>query len=257
MNPAVSVNINIGILQGTIMSEFRDYVNQETKKNGIEFELMVTSYIKPKKGIMITCLSEGVQSELIKKSKKPGEGLLVMGYMAEGDVGGSPPRSGHNKFRITSIHFQNFDFMIFSGRILTQPIINPQTKECEFTVGTYRYHKSVPLQPCKMKVICSGDLAVIMKEFEKQKTVGDYIQILGSLDEINGAHVIRAKRIELLLSNSTKEPVFQKIKGAVNAKGDDKGNTDNSKKDYSKGNNNANESDAGSKENVLSAPAVV
>jgi hypothetical protein len=206
----ISINVNLGFLMGTIRSEFRTF-KSETKTT-CEFDLEVKNYnSKQVSPCTITCVSEGVQAELILKRKRQGDDVLVTGYIGDVDLGQGTTRFGHHKFRITGVHFKYLNVFNFSGRILTQPS-QTKTGAVEFYLGTYRFHESVPLQPCKIRIICEGKLAKIMLAFKEIKTVGEYMQILGFLDIEDGNHVIRAKRLELLLPNAEKEPVFNQIK---------------------------------------------
>lgn len=207
----ISINVNLGLLMGTIISDIREY--KTDKKLICEFEIEIKNYAgKQTNQCVITCVSEGTQAELIIKRKKNGDDILVTGYLGDVDIGHGPTKYGHHKFRITGVHFKYLNFINFSGRILTQPAYDKETKRAEFFVGTYRFHQSVPIQPCKIKIVCEKKIANIVLAFSELKTVGEYIQIIGFLDTEEGSHIIRAKRLELLLPNSTKEPVFNKIK---------------------------------------------
>ena len=206
----ISININTGILMGEIISTFRKYSNE--KEWGVEFDIKITNYIERiGEECVLTCMSTGVQAELIVNQKSKGDHICITGYIADSESGSGSSVIGKHKFRITGVHFKNLNYVVFAGKILSQPSINEKTGVSEFHLATYRTHKNMPLDPCKIKVICQKSLADIMQSFSAIKSVGEHIEVLGFLRYENGSHVLHAKRIELLLDEQVKNRMIKEI----------------------------------------------
>jgi len=204
---SVFMNMNAGMIMGTICSDLRKF-NDKERDICIEFDVELKRYVKPEKAFKVTCVSFGAQAELILKTKTKGDTIVVLGYLGDVDIGHGTTRYGHHKFRVTSVHFQFGSMINFSGKILTQPEF--RKSRVEFFAGTYRRHETVPIQPCKMKIVCADKLANVMWAFRGKKNVGDSIFVMGSLIEERGSLCILAKRIELLLPEPVKDTIFKK-----------------------------------------------
>jgi len=231
----IFMNVNVGTLMGTIVSDIRKYSDKD-RGLCVEFDVELKRYVPDERAFRITCVSLGTQAELILKTKGRGDTIVVFGYLGDVDIGHGTTQYGNHKFRVTSVHFQYGSMLNFSGKILTQPEF--RKNRAEFIVGTYRRHETVPVQPCKMKVICAGKIASIMKAFRGKKNVLDTIFVIGYLTEERGSLCIHAQRLELLLPDSTKKEVFSASKKGRNeqSKDRDKGNSNNP----NKGEGNAN-----------------
>jgi len=221
-------NMNVGVLVGTVCSDFKQYPD-ERHATCIEFDLELKRFVPSEKAFCITCVSFGPQAELILASKKKGDTIIVFGYIGDIDLGHGTNTYGNHKFRITSVHFQYGTMMNFSGKILTQPQF--EENRVEFFVGTYRRHETVPIQPCKMKIICTGKLIGLMRALRGKKNVGDSIFVMGQLTVERGSFCILAKRIEALLPDRVKNAAFDAPKAK---RGKQNGNA----KDRNNGNSN-------------------
>lgn len=219
---SVPCNINSSMLMGTICSDLREY-SDSSKNKIIEFDLEMETYTPRRTIVHITCVSIGVQAELIEKSMDKGQKITILGFIGDVDIGVGPAKYGQNKFRITAVRFQSGSMVNFSGSILTQPS-EVETRDgrdrIEFFLGTSRRHETMPLCSCKIKIICEGGSYKIMKAFQDKKNVLDSIFVIGYLSVENGSFCVIAKKVDLLLPQSVKNAVFREGRESENSNSD-------------------------------------
>lgn len=209
MDNQIIVNVNTNVMMGRIVS---DITKTGEGINAIcELDVETKRYTETaSKNVVITCVSEGKQAELIAKQLKKGDFIKFNGYLDEYSAFGSKPGVfGHHKIRITQVHFEYINSCTFGGKIVTQPYFDEKFETTEFFVETERYRSKNAT--CRMKVICRGYMAQFLRVSKDVKIPGTYILIFGELSTLRGEHIILAGRVEPLMTDEEKAPIMKKL----------------------------------------------
>jgi hypothetical protein len=209
MDNQIIVNVNTNVMMGKIVS---DIVKTGEGVNAIcELDIETKRYTETaSKTVVITCVSEGKQAELISKQLKKGDFIRFNGYLDEYSAFGTKPGSfGHHKIRITQVHFEYINNCTFGGKIVTQPYYDEKYETTEFFVETERYRTKN--STCRIKVVCRGYMAQFLRVSKDIKIPGTYILIFGELSTLRGEHIILAGRIEPLMTDAEKAPIMKKL----------------------------------------------
>ena len=205
----IVVNVNTCLMMGKIVSDIvktGDGVNLHC-----EFDVETKRYTESSsKPTIITCVSEGKQAELICLQKKKGDPICFSGYIGEFSEFGSKPGSfGHHKIRITRLHVEYLNHVIYGGKISTQPYYDDRYETTEFFMETERFRAKNAC--CRIRVVCTGYNAEFLRVAKDVKSPGTYIQVLGEISNFRGEHVLLASRVEMFMTDEEKVPIVRKL----------------------------------------------
>lgn len=207
----IVVNINVIILMGKISSPLKSFTNKKGVL-GCEFDIQTKMYTESRsKATTVTCVVEGKQAELILDQKTTGDTIIITGYLGEGgDISAGKCAFGRHKVRITRVHIEYLNYVFMGGKIVTKPIYNESRSTTEFYIQTERYLGSKQL--CRMRVICSGYIAQLVRAFKDMNGTGGYIDVMGLLSQEKSEHVVYPSRVELLIPEEEKSSVMKKLR---------------------------------------------
>jgi len=205
---SIVVNVNSCVMMGKIVSDIRD-INCAGGAVGCEFDVRTKRYTENLSApTVITCVAEGEQASLIKLQKKQGDSIAFSGHLGEFlEFGDTPCTFGRHKIRITRLHVEYINLVIMEGKIVTQLHYDDKTKTSEFFIETMRRRNIA----CRIRVVCEGYNAQLMRAFKNLKTPGTYIEVIGMLVKYQGEHAILPSRIELLLPEKDKQDIIKKL----------------------------------------------
>jgi len=208
MNDAV-VNINTVMMMGKIVSDITKTGDGANIR--CEFDVETKRYTESvSKATPITCVSEGKQAELIFLQKKKGDDICFSGYLGEfSEFGSKPGTFGSHKIRITRIHFEYMNMVVYGGKIVTQPFYNDRYETTEFFIETERYRSKNA--SCRIRVIFQGYNAQFLRVAKDVKMPGSFLFVLGEISSSRGEHVILASRVEALISDTERAPIIRRL----------------------------------------------
>ena len=209
MSDQIIINVNTCMMMGKIVSPIVKI--GEGPNLRCEFDVETKRYTEnASKPTIITCISEGKQAELVLLQKKQGDPICFSGYIGEYDEFGSKPGSfGHHKIRITRLHFEYINQVVYMGKISTQPYYDDRYETTEFFMETERFRNNKAV--CRIRIICTGYNAEFLRVAKDVKIPGTYIGVLGELSGFRGEHVILASRTEMFMTDAEKAPIVRKL----------------------------------------------
>jgi len=209
MSDKIVVNVNSCQMMGKIVSDI--VKSGEGVNLHCEFDVETKRYTEnASKPTIITCVSEGKQAELICLQKKKGDQICFSGYIGEfSEFGPKPGSFGHHKIRITRLHVEYLNLVIYGGKISTQPYYDDKYETTEFFMETERFRSKNA--SCRIRIVCTGYNAEFLRVAKDVKIPGTYIQVLGEISNVRGEHVVLASRVEMFMTDEEKAPIVKKL----------------------------------------------